>query len=504
MSKITQEQRERGFELSLKFYRNEIAFGDAVEQLTRTDMERGSAQDYVRYIKEYMQVDHTPTRTMSKATQTLFMKGVLKHLGSKGLTQWAINDRKHFDYYEGLGNSRVIGRRENLEQFMKEHATTKMSEKSIPKTQHVDEYLFYQYYQQFRKFVEHKSNMVFNSFVSNSYTEEQEGYKNQLFLDARSNLNFGKWVKSDVGSGSILHSVISAIEIKENNLLDWGNRYGEEQRPHHKLYIAPSHDVQIYEQHFYDFFNSLESDEDFFNWLISEFGKKYPFIAYLFFIKDRSKYMPIKPNIYDEVFEEFNIDFKTSGSASWENYQQYNNLINEVKVLLESELDTDVQLLEAHSFLWIIARQMKENGIVVTDQTEYKEASEKYRESVVKSRIGQGQYRNDLLAYWQGCAVTGVKVKEMLIASHSKPWKDCKDSREAIDKFNGFLLIPTLDKAFDKGYISFTNKGNIIISTMLSSNDTKALGINDSMKINGLVEEHLVYLKYHRENIFKN
>ena len=502
MSSITQEQRERGFELSLAFYKDEISFGNAVEQLTRSGMGKGSAQDYVRYIKEYMSVGHTPTRTMSISTQSLFLKGVLEYLGEKKLQQWAVNDRKHFDYYEEISGATVVGRRKNLEKFLETNLNNKNIVLEENQSEEVDIYLFHQYFKQFKNFVEKKSGMVFTNFVSNSYTEDQEGYKNQLFLDARSNLNFGEWSKSDIGSGKILQSVILAIEIKENNLLDWGTRYGEEQRPHHKLHVATSSNTQIYEEYFYNFFNSLESDESFFNWLISEFGQKYSFIAYLFFIKDKSKYMPIKPSIYDEVFKDLNIDFKTSGLASWTNYKHYNSLINKIKDLLESELKNDVQLLEAHSFLWIIARQMKSEGIVLDNQVKYIEAPAMYKEAVVKSRIGQGQFRNDLIAYWHGCTVTGVKQKDMLIASHIKPWKDCEDSFEAIDKFNGLLLIPTLDKAFDQGYISFSDEGNILISDELTY--AKALGINDSMQINGLRAEHTMYLKYHREMIFKD
>lgn len=119
--RITHEQRQRGFELSLAFYENKIPFSDAVLQLTRTGMSEGSAQDYIRYIKEYMRVDHTPVRTMSKATQSLFMEGVKEHLGEKALLQWAKNDLKHFDNYENIQNGNVIGRRKNLERFLKEN-----------------------------------------------------------------------------------------------------------------------------------------------------------------------------------------------------------------------------------------------------------------------------------------------------------------------------------------------------------------------------------------------
>ena len=495
--KITQEQRESGFDLSLAFYRDEISFSDAVKQLTRTGMKEGSAKDYVRYIQEYMKIDNIPVRTMSKATQSLFLEGVLEHLGEEALQQWAINDRKHFDYYESVQNGNVVGRRKNLEKFLKEHVNSTSTAKST----HPDIYLFNQYYNAFKTFVEEKSGVTFDSFSSNNYTQEQEGYKDQLFLDARTKLNFGKWSKSDIGSGKIVQALISTIELDNNNLVNWRSKYGDNKRPHHKLYIVNNSEILIYEQKIFDFYNSKELDEDVFTWFINEFGKQYAFIAYLFFLKDKSKYMPIAPTTFDKAFELLNIDFKTNQKACWENYKQYNEILSEVKILLERAMDNDVQLLEAHSFLWIIARQMQANEVTIEKQKDYIETSETYKEAVVKSRIGQGQYRKDLISYWQGCAVTGTRMYDMLIASHIKPWRRCT-YQEALDKFNGLLLTPTLDKAFDLGYISFDDNGVIIISKELSDVEIQNLSINRESKITNLDERHYSYLKYHREVIF--
>jgi 5-methylcytosine-specific restriction protein A len=54
----------------------------------------------------------------------------------------------------------------------------------------------------------------------------------------------------------------------------------------------------------------------------------------------------------------------------------------------------------------------------------------------------------------------------LLKASHIKPWRD-SDNAERLDIYNGLLLIPNLDSAFDKGYISFDDGGKIIISDMI-------------------------------------
>ena len=70
------------------------------------------------------------------------------------------------------------------------------------------------------------------------------------------------------------------------------------------------------------------------------------------------------------------------------------------------------------------------------------------KSNLVKSRIGQGIFRQKLASYWNSCAITGFKDMSLLVASHIKPWRASTNS-ERLDPFNGFLLTPNLDKAFD-------------------------------------------------------
>jgi len=122
------------------------------------------------------------------------------------------------------------------------------------------------------------------------------------------------------------------------------------------------------------------------------------------------------------------------------------------------------------------------------------------KESLIQCRIGQGKFRENLINLWQGCSVTGVNMISLLVASHIKPW--CySDNKERLDPFNGFLLLPNIDKAFDMGYISFDEKGMIVISKDLD--DFGLLGIKRSMQIN-IKDENIPYLKYHRTHIFKS
>ena len=133
-------------------------------------------------------------------------------------------------------------------------------------------------------------------------------------------------------------------------------------------------------------------------------------------------------------------------------------------------------------------------------QFTYQDLPETERESIVQSRIGQGRFRTELIEYWHGCAVTGCQAREVLRASHVKPWRN-SSNEERLDVYNGLLLIPNLDVAFDNGMISFADDGKIIISGFLTEDYRLKLGIHPDLRIAGIGERHLKYLKYHRENV---
>jgi predicted restriction endonuclease len=66
------------------------------------------------------------------------------------------------------------------------------------------------------------------------------------------------------------------------------------------------------------------------------------------------------------------------------------------------------------------------------------------------------------------------------VASHIKPWR-ASDNTERLDTYNGLLLLPNLDKAFDLGFITFTERGRIIVSNQLE--ESGKLGIDSGMRI---------------------
>lgn len=133
----------------------------------------------------------------------------------------------------------------------------------------------------------------------------------------------------------------------------------------------------------------------------------------------------------------------------------------------------------------------------------YANLQETERSAIVKSRIGQGLFRKELLKkYGNSCIITGINEKKLLVASHIKPWAVCSNA-ERLSVENGLLLSPTFDKLFDCGLISFADSGRILISSQLSAEVVNKLHISATDTFNIKASTELKYnLEYHRDVVF--
>ena len=145
---------------------------------------------------------------------------------------------------------------------------------------------------------------------------------------------------------------------------------------------------------------------------------------------------------------------------------------------------------------------------ITTEDKEEKRISRAYvnkptqRKALINARSGQGPYRSELIKREKRCRITGISDKAFLVASHIKPWAISND-KEKLDSNNGLLLTPNLDRAFDRGLISFSSNGKILLSKRLSGAVLKVLGVNSSTHIGALNLAQQKYLKFHREKVFK-
>jgi 5-methylcytosine-specific restriction protein A len=208
----------------------------------------------------------------------------------------------------------------------------------------------------FVDFVTKADQKKFTSFSTSAFIETKENYKYSVYNKAREKLGQKLWKPMDIGTGKIQNYINEAIQPKvdhgnqtvDNNLVDWRkkdafSKFGKSQK---------------LEEIFFNFYKSKISDQQAFESLIEE-KLSYQFIAYLFFIKDRNRFLPISQKKFDEIFELLGIEgFKTSHNLSWDNYINFLDLIKQVHVFLKGK-DNGATLLDAHSFLWVLGNQMK-------------------------------------------------------------------------------------------------------------------------------------------------
>lgn len=137
----------------------------------------------------------------------------------------------------------------------------------------------------------------------------------------------------------------------------------------------------------------------------------------------------------------------------------------------------------------------------IEDSSDIDELAGEERNAIVKLRVNQSIFRDNLIKRYGKCCLCGVNCKELLLASHIKPWAD-SDEKEKLDVDNGLLLCPAHDRLFDKGFITFTDDGFIEISEELDEMNRTFLNVHEGMRIN-LTEDNSKYLSYHRTNIYR-
>ena len=126
----------------------------------------------------------------------------------------------------------------------------------------------------------------------------------------------------------------------------------------------------------------------------------------------------------------------------------------------------------------------------------------------VKTRVNQSVFSQMVLAnYSAKCAITGIDIPELLLASHIMPWSINEEHR--LNPENGICLSALYDKAYDKGIIGITPNYEVIFSTSLKSKKETSFYKNNFAPIENLkISEPLKYLpkkeflEFHLDTIF--
>lgn len=131
------------------------------------------------------------------------------------------------------------------------------------------------------------------------------------------------------------------------------------------------------------------------------------------------------------------------------------------------------------------------------------------KEVIRKARIHQSFFRETVLSsYEDTCCITGLGIRECLIASHIVPWSKNEELRT--DPHNGLCLSATFDRLFDNGLITISKDLVVVVSQKLLNSGVKrttdlicqyhGAPITRPSRFLPLPES----LKWHRDNVFQD
>jgi putative restriction endonuclease len=127
----------------------------------------------------------------------------------------------------------------------------------------------------------------------------------------------------------------------------------------------------------------------------------------------------------------------------------------------------------------------------------------------VKTRVNQSVFRQMVITnYTTKCAITGIDIPELLLASHIVPWS--KNENERLNPENSICLSALYDKAFDKGLIGTNQSYQVILSTGLKKKKDSSFFQNhfasiENLKISNPIKymPRIEFLEYHLDSLFE-
>lgn len=203
---------------------------------------------------------------------------------------------------------------------------------------------------------------------------------------------------------------------------------------------------------------------------------------------------------------------KLSNLASLDSYHQNRGVVG-----LKGASNLDRKIWTAFQNNWSMMAEKSESAFeALMGGTAQEESAPEFQQPsgpsevirTVKTRRLQTFFRNAVLSsYEYRCAVSGLAVPELLIASHIIPWSD-DESRRA-DPTNGLCLNTLYDRAFDRGLITFDEDFRMVVSAVLKKDNLPEFQLINFIRMEGsklLLPQRFCpdtsALDNHRNNIF--
>lgn len=115
-----------------------------------------------------------------------------------------------------------------------------------------------------------------------------------------------------------------------------------------------------------------------------------------------------------------------------------------------------------------------------------------------------------LAAYDDRCFISGCALPQMLVASHIKPYSQCRSEADRVSPDNGICLNTFYDKAFDRGLITITPSMKIYVSPIILDSPQDAFTAHWLASLDGMIlpppprfPPRRELLEYHNDEIFR-
>jgi|WetSurMetagenome_2_1015567.scaffolds.fasta_scaffold270478_1 putative restriction endonuclease len=205
------------------------------------------------------------------------------------------------------------------------------------------------------------------------------------------------------------------------------------------------------------------------------------------------------------------VPFKINGFYPESNLKKNDGSTNKgvfgwaIRILPSPEYQSILQLGLLDSFENPIPTKMNEGLLAAEETTEYLPIR---KTAILERPIREAAFTKTIQnAYHATCAMTGIKLingggRCEIEAAHIRPVsQNGPDSTR-----NGIALSRTVHWMFDRGILSITDEGSILMAKALVPNQVRMMLNPDGRIIfpeNRIAAPHPIFLRYHRENIYK-
>jgi len=226
--------------------------------------------------------------------------------------------------------------------------------------------------------------------------------------------------------------------------------------------------------------------------------------GYRSILKKRADSLRMQINYDPQLFSVEHIDLRKGNSTKSHLPGDYEagNIISKfyslANVPQEDELVRDLKLMLSIYSQLVATKNLTSTSQEEKDVVEEINNSERtptQKQRLIDARLGQGKFRRDVVRIEKNCRITGTSDIAFLIASHIKQWSKSNDT-EKLDGNNGLLLSPHVDKLFDKGFISFSDNGEILIKD--EAKDVFKRWNLQETNVGSFNKKQQEYLAYHR------